>query len=97
MITCQMMMCCLWLVAQAPVSAPLPAATSRVAGAAPSVNLNTATVQELSTLPGIGPKRAEQIVEHRARHRFRRPQELLLIRGIGPKSYAKLKAWVRVE
>lgn len=55
------------------------------------VILNEATVRELTTLPGVGEKRAEAILELRARlGRFDKPAQLLRVRGIGPKSLAKL-------
>ncbi len=55
------------------------------------VILNEATVRELTTLPGVGEKRAEAILALRARlGRFDKPAQLLRVRGIGPKSLAKL-------
>ena len=48
------------------------------------INLNTATVEELKTLPGIGPALAKRIVQFRdKRHGFKRVEELLAIPGIG--------------
>ncbi|HVO11046.1 MAG TPA: helix-hairpin-helix domain-containing protein [Vicinamibacteria bacterium] len=61
------------------------------------VNLNTATVEQLTTLPGVGPKLAARIVEYRQKSgSFRNPQELINVRGIGEKSYAKLEPWLTV-
>lgn len=55
------------------------------------VVLNVATAAELTTLPGIGHKRAAQIVELRARlGRFRKLSDLLRVKGIGVKSLRKL-------
>ncbi len=54
------------------------------------VALNTATVDELDTLPGVGPTTAQAIVDHRTRNGpFRSVEDLLEVRGIGP---AKLEA-----
>lgn len=54
------------------------------------VDLNTATADELETLPGIGPATASAILAHRQRSGpFRRLEDLLEVRGIGP---AKLEA-----
>jgi competence ComEA-like helix-hairpin-helix protein len=63
------------------------------AGKAPAepVALNTATVEELCTLPGIGPKKAEAIVRLRSQHRFVRVTQLLQVKGIGRKTLEKLK------
>ena len=48
------------------------------------LNLNTATAEELETLPGIGPVLAQRIVEHRAAHgAFTSVEELLQVEGIG--------------
>ncbi|MCA9576999.1 MAG: helix-hairpin-helix domain-containing protein [Polyangiales bacterium] len=55
------------------------------------VNLNTATVAELQRLPGVGPARAEAIVAYRERRPFRRIEELMRIRGIGRKTFRRLR------
>lgn len=65
------------------------------AGPAP-VDLNTATVEELCTLPGVGPKKAEAILELRKKRRFTRVTQLLEVKGIGQKTLARLKPHVRV-
>ncbi len=62
------------------------------------VNLNTAGKEELETLPGIGPKVAERIVEYREKFGpFKSVEELLEIKGIGPKKLQKIKPLVTVE
>jgi competence protein ComEA len=77
-------------IARAAEAAP-PAARSAPA-AGPAVNVNTAGVQELTTLPGIGPALAGRIVEHRKQNGpFRRTEDLLAVRGVGPKLLAKIK------
>lgn len=69
-------------------------------GTAPApgkVNLNTAGVEELGTLPHVGPVLAQRIVEWRAGHgRFQRVEELDAVDGIGPKLLAALLPLVRV-
>ena len=56
------------------------------------VNLNTATVTELMQLPHIGAKTAERIVAFRKQHGgFRRVEELMNVKGIGEKSFTRLK------
>lgn len=55
--------------------------------------LNLATEAELRRLPGIGKSRARAIVEHRERlGRFRRLEDLLRVKGIGPRRLAALRA-----
>jgi competence protein ComEA len=50
-----------------------------------AINPNTATAEELQSLPGIGPKLAKRIIEARTKNPIRSPQDLLAIKGITPK------------
>lgn len=61
------------------------------------VNLNTATVEQLELLPGVGKKAAELIVAHRGKHRFGRIQELVRVRGFGRKKFLRLEPHLTVE
>jgi competence protein ComEA len=75
-----------------PASASAPADEGTTPPApAPVVDLNTASVQELCTLPGIGPKKAEAIISLREKRPFTRVTQLLLVKGIGPKTLTRLK------
>ena len=61
------------------------------------INLNTATIQELDELPGIGPVIARRIVEFREkRDGFRRVEELLAIQGISERMWQELRELVEV-
>ncbi len=65
--------------------------------AAGKLDLNTATADQLDTLPGVGPVTAQKILSWRAAHgRFRAVAELQEVDGIGPKSYAEIAPRVRV-
>ncbi|MEU6350634.1 ComEA family DNA-binding protein [Streptomyces sp. NPDC047072] len=65
------------------------------AGAAP-VSLNTATVDQLDTLPGVGPVLAQHIVDYRTQHGgFRSVDELREVNGIGDRRFADLRDLVR--
>ena len=61
------------------------------------VNLNTASVKDLETLPGIGAKTAERIIEYRQKNGpFKKIEELMNVQGIGEKSFLKLKPQLTV-
>lgn len=67
------------------------------AAKAPVINLNTANVDQLETLPGIGRKTAERIIEYRTKSGgFKRIEDLMNVKGIGEKSFLKLKPLVVV-
>lgn len=65
--------------------------------AAGRVNLNQATAEELSRLPGIGPATAGRIVEQRRRKRFTKAEDLLQIKGIGRAKLERLRNLVEVN
>ena len=62
------------------------------------VNINTATVEELKTLKGIGEKKAEAIIEYRKQNgSFKNKEELMKVRGIGKKLYESFQERVIVQ
>ena len=68
-----------------------------VAAAKPAINLNAATVDQLDGLPGIGRAVAERILEYRQKNGgFKKIEELMNIKGIGEKSFLKLKPLITV-
>jgi len=74
-----------------------PAAAKASAAPTAPINLNTATAAQLETLPGIGARTAQAIVEHRQKNgSFKKVEELMNIKGIGEKSFLKLKPMVTV-
>lgn len=63
-----------------------------------TVNINTATAEELERIPGIGPAMAARILEFRQTSgKFTAPEDLLQISGIGEKKFAKMQPFVRVK
>ncbi|MBK8230234.1 MAG: helix-hairpin-helix domain-containing protein [Candidatus Eisenbacteria bacterium] len=58
------------------------------------LRISEATVEDLETLPGIGPSLAQKIAAERARGPFRAPEDLLRVPGIGPKKLAQLAAHI---
>lgn len=62
------------------------------------VDMNHATVRELDQLPGIGLALAERIIEHRRSHGpFTAIEDLLLVKGIGPKKLDRLRELISVR
>lgn len=56
------------------------------------LNINTAPYKTLQELPGIGPALARRILEYRETHgKFSEVEDIMKIKGIGPKTYAMLK------
>jgi competence protein ComEA len=56
------------------------------------VNINSATLEQLQSLPGIGPATAKNIVEHRTKvGKFTRIEEIINVKGIGEKKFLKIK------
>jgi len=59
------------------------------------VNINTASVEQLETLPGVGAKLAARIVEYRQKSGgFKSTQELMNVKGIGEKNFAKIQTYL---
>ena len=60
------------------------------------IDLNSASAEELESLKGIGPKLAQEIIRFRQKHRFDTPDDLVLVRGIGPKKLEDIRPSVVV-
>ncbi len=62
------------------------------------VNINTASLEELDTLPGIGPSTAQAIIDHRQQFGyFQRTDEIMNVSGIGPSTYERIEDLITVE
>lgn len=62
------------------------------------ININTATADELSELPGIGPKTAKRIVAYRERNGpFRNKEDIQNVKGIGPATYERFESLITIE
>jgi competence protein ComEA len=81
----------LWGLALAPVTRALAADA-----ASARVNLNTASASELARLPGIGPAKAQAIVEYRAKEPFARTEDVRKVKGIGDRLYDEIKDQITV-
>ena len=79
----------------APLAAPAPGGPGAASNA--PIDLNTATLEQLDTLPGVGPVLAQRILDWRTEHgRFSSKEELREVSGIGEATYADLEPLVRV-
>jgi competence protein ComEA len=86
-------------VAAAAQEAARPAAKASASSASSGspINLNTATQAQLETLPGIGKSTAERILEYRQKNGgFKKVEDLMNVRGIGEKSFLKMKPLITV-
>jgi competence protein ComEA len=62
------------------------------------INLNAATAAQLQTLPGVGASAAQRILEYRQKNgSFKKIEELMNVKGIGEKSFLKLKPLITVS
>lgn len=72
-------------------------AFSSASMAAGKIDINTATVEQLTELPGIGPAIAGKIVEHRKTQPFASTEEIMDVSGIGQGKYDAIKDLITVE
>ncbi|MCP4604310.1 MAG: helix-hairpin-helix domain-containing protein [Proteobacteria bacterium] len=61
------------------------------------ININTATVTELSYLPGVGHSKAEAIVKHRTNRQFKKVEDLMRVKGIGRKTFKKMRPYLALK
>lgn len=80
-------------------AAPQPSSKPAAAQSAPTspINVNSASVDELIKLPGIGPARAKAIVETRAKlGGFKKLEDLMRVKGIGRATFRKLEPMMKL-
>ena len=83
-------------VLSAQTKAPTPTKAATATAGAP-VNLNTATAEQLATIPGVGPKMAERIIDYRQKNGgFKKIEDLMNVSGVGEKSFLKMKPLITV-
>ena len=71
---------------------------SQIAISTTAININTASIAELEKLPNIGEKLAVKIVEHREKFgKFRKPEHLMLVRGVSDRRFREMRNLVKVD
>ena len=60
------------------------------------IDLNTATMEQLHSLKGIGHKKAVAILEYRKEHNFTKIEDIMKVKGIGKKMFEKVKSEIEV-
>jgi competence protein ComEA len=83
------------------LAAAVPEALAQQSAAvakAAALDLNSATAADLESLPGVGRSTAERIIEYRQKNGpFKKIEELMNVKGIGEKSFLKLKPLIAVS
>ena len=79
------------------VAASTTAAADSSSAETQVVNINTATSAELSLLPGVGASKAEAIIKYRNNRPFKKVEDIMRVRGIGRKSFVKMRPHLTVE
>ncbi len=74
------------------VEQPEPLAESKF-----PININSATAEELDTLPGVGPATAERIMAYRAKRKFRKTRDIQRVKGIGKATFKRLESKISVR
>jgi len=80
-----------------PVERLVRKAAPTVAPSGKMININTAAIEELNTLPGIGPKLAERIIAERKNGVYKTVEDLRRVSGIGPKTVEKLRSLIAIQ
>lgn len=60
------------------------------------ININTATKEELMTIPNIGESKADKIIEYRNKNKFEKIEDILNVSGIGESIFEKIKTYITV-
>lgn len=61
------------------------------------ININDASLDDLQTLPNIGPKTAEKIIQFREEEKFETIEDIMNVNGIGEKTFEEIKEMIRVN
>lgn len=93
-----LVICTAVCVALSPLTQKAPVAARRESLSSDKIDMNTATVDQLESLPHIGTKTAQAIIAYRTQHGpFKQADDLIKVRGIGEKTFEELKKHITLE
>ncbi len=76
---------------------PRKSAQPEIIYTGPKININTASLDELTEIPRVGPKSAQRIIDYRKKHGpFKSIEDIKKVKGFGPKTFAKIKYMITV-
>ncbi len=90
-------LCAALLLSAAPALASAQAAATSESTESAPIDLNSASAEQLASLPGIGPSKAAAIVSFRERRPFRRVEDILRVRGIGRATFRSIRDRIHVN
>lgn len=61
------------------------------------ININTAPKEELTLLPDIGSTKADSIIEYRSKNPFKKTSDITKVKGIGNKTFKKIKDYICID
>ena len=61
------------------------------------VDINNASIKELQSLDGIGYTKAKAIIEYRKKHKFKKVEDIIKVKGIGKKTFDRIKDEINIK
>ncbi|MBK6771776.1 MAG: helix-hairpin-helix domain-containing protein [Ignavibacteria bacterium] len=61
------------------------------------IDINTASKEQLTGLPGVGESTADKIISYRNNNKFRKAEDIMNVKGIGKKKFDRIKNFIKTE